>query len=122
MHDTMASDEKCFICENYISVGDTVIVKQKGLNTSSEKREDGKLRKLEGLDSVTVHVLCRKEYTREDSIKATVKRRADSEKALIFSPKKLRSTSSFNFQNACFYCAKIIDLDFYEREREKEAC
>lgn len=44
MHDTMASDEKCFICENYMSVGDTVIVKQKDLNTliiSSEKREDG---------------------------------------------------------------------------------
>lgn len=115
----------CLLCEENLSVGKTVNVKQKGLNTlikSSERRKDGKSEKLGGLSSVIVHVSCRKDYTREDNIKAALKNITESEGSTISPTKgKLRSSiTSFDFKNACFYCTEIIDAAFYEKEKKKE--
>lgn len=65
----------CLLCEENFSVGKTVNMKQKGLNIlmkSSEHRKDGISEKLRWLNSVIVHMSCRKSYTREDNIKNNI--------------------------------------------------
>jgi len=60
----------CFICENSLSVGETVNV-ERGLQTlknASNERDDGHLEFLNNVTSVTVHVECRKEYTHKKKL------------------------------------------------------
>jgi hypothetical protein len=66
------SDTVCFICENELTVNDFVVVKRKGiisLINASVVRNDGKDSLLQGLDSIKVHINCRKQYARIDRIK-----------------------------------------------------
>lgn len=111
----------CLLCEKNLSVGKTVNVKQKGLNTvikSNERRKDGISGKLRGLSSVILHVSCRKDYTRENNIKAALKKITESKGSPIKG--KLRSSiPSFDFKNACFYCMEVIDAVFYEKEKRR---
>lgn len=114
---------KCLLCDKNLSVEKTVNVRKKGVDTiikSSESRKDGKSEILKGLSSVVVHVSCRKEYTREDSIKAALKNITESE-ASTSSPIKLRSSiPNFDFKKACLYCTEAIDEAFHEKEKKKE--
>lgn len=53
----------CLLCEENLSIGKTVNVKQKGLNTlikSNERRKDGKSEKLRGLSSVILRVVLKR--------------------------------------------------------------
>lgn len=71
---------------------------------------------------MTVHDSCIKEYTREHSIIASLKKQSANQAVPTTSPikSKLRSSvPSFDFKSACFYCAEIIDSKFYEREKKK---
>lgn len=97
----MAGD--CFICEELLTVGDTVVVDH-GLQTlknASGRRGDGHIGFLNSIDSVTVHVHCRKDYTRKSSITA-FKKRSDVDAAGP-SPRKKR-VSVFDFRTLCLFC------------------
>ena len=61
---TMA-DNTCFICNETLSNGAIVTV-ERGLETvrnASVERDDGHINYLRSVNSVTVHVECRKNYT-----------------------------------------------------------
>lgn len=116
----MAEEEKCFICEKSLSIKEMITVKERELNSfrkASEQRGDGRKEKLEGRRAVTVHDSCRKEYTREHSIIASLKKQSANQAVPTTSPIKSK-LPSFDFKSACFYCAKIIDPKFYEREKK----
>lgn len=70
----------CFICENSLSVGETVN-DERGLQTlknASSDRDDGHLEFLNNLTSVTVHVECRKEYTHKKKLPHLKKKREET--------------------------------------------
>ena len=57
---------RCILCAETLDTSDTVIV-TRGLETlrkCSLSRQDGIYHILEGVESITVHVVCRKHYTR----------------------------------------------------------
>ena len=63
------SDTVCFMCTGEFIVNNFVIVKRKGITAIinvSVVRNDGKDSVLQGLDSVKVHITCRKQYERID--------------------------------------------------------
>lgn len=65
------ADSKCFICDDFLSIKESVVIKERGLKTlinSSKQRKDGKHKSLEGRWFVTVHSNCRKSYVKEQSI------------------------------------------------------
>lgn len=62
----------CFICNDLLSVGKTVNVERglQTLKTVSNEREDGCIEFLNSVNSVRVHVECRKEYIHKKNIAA----------------------------------------------------
>lgn len=118
------SDTVCFICENELT-NDFVVVKRKGiisLINASVVRNDGKDSVLQGLDSIKVHINCRKQYVRIDPIKPNEIN--ENRDVPIKSPIKgqLRSARPlFNFKSTCFFCAEFIDDNFLNNENKKPA-
>lgn len=114
--------ENCFICEENLH-GEGVLVGKKGISAllqASQKRDDNKSLFLVGKNSVKVYILCRKNYTRPDSIKADLKRQSEIPCTSSFNSKRLRSSApQFNFKSKCFFCAEEIDETFREREKKK---
>lgn len=101
----------CFICNDLLSVGKTVNVERglQTLKTVSNEREDGCIEFLNSVNSVTVHVECRKEYTHKKNI-AAFKRQRDEEAAGTsnLSPHKKR-TRAFDFKTLCLFCGEKAD-------------
>ena len=74
--------ELCFICSKLLTASETVVV-DRGMKTlidTSFKRSDGFYEYLKDLKSVTIHVVCRKMYTRKSTI-AAFKRQQDTVQA-----------------------------------------
>lgn len=98
----------CFICDIELNAeSECVIVKQKGVTTlinSSKARQDNKWKFLVGLESVKVHIVCRKNYKRPQTIKKCVYDR--NEPGTTSSPGKgqLHSTYSSKFKENCLFC------------------
>ena len=71
--------ENCFICDEPLSSGPTATVERgiKNLRDSSFKRGDEHIEHLTSVNSVTVHVVCRRDYTSKNSIEAYKKRRIE---------------------------------------------
>ncbi|KAJ8880782.1 hypothetical protein PR048_017253 [Dryococelus australis] len=70
----------CFICDHSLSHGDTVVV-ERGLQTlkdASVNRGDGHIGYLKNVNTVTIHVHCRKDYIRKSSIMAFKRRRDEA--------------------------------------------
>ena len=65
-------EEMCFVCSKSLSEGPTVVVHRglKTLRNASVERNDGKIEHLRNVNSIKIHVQCRKEYTRKSSILA----------------------------------------------------
>lgn len=103
----MDEQNSCILCEKDLSQGETVTV-SRGLDAiicSSLRRQDGIAEKLQGLTSVCVHVACRKNYTRESTIKSVL--HPSPKKAV----KSLRSSQiPFNFKTHCLFCAEECDV------------
>lgn len=104
--------DNCFICKKSVSTGETVIV-DGGLQTlkdASYERDDGLIEFLNSVNVVTIHVQCRKEYTRKTSILAFKRHREENAAGSQPSPRK-RRMGDFNFQRLCFICCEIAEVD-----------
>lgn len=122
----MDDKEVCVICHNSLLVGETVRV-EKGLSNlldCSKRRGDEVWKQLEKNCNVEVHKSCRKQYTRESSIVASVKSAKVSSQLSLshsFSPvkKKLRSADDgeFDFKINCLFCDKLC----CEEEEKKKS-
>lgn len=109
MEDESEEDVSCIICNELLSVSETVTVTSKGIRTLinySLQRKDGLNSKFETLSTVSIHKECRKVYTRSSSIKAYI---ASSKNIEDFesssAPIKRRSDfQKFNFKEHCLFC------------------
>ncbi|CAG4987924.1 unnamed protein product [Colias eurytheme] len=105
----------CFICSKLLTEGETVIV-TRGLQTlidASNARSDEFTEYLKSQKSVTIHVDCRKSYTRRTSIAAAKRQREDEQASTSkVSPPRTRSRvseSSFSFKDNCLFCGDEAD-------------
>lgn len=107
--------ENCFICEETLSTGIIITVRERGLNTfrqSSIKRNDGKTELfLKNPDSVNVHD---KQYNNQKHIQAFLQR-----KHTAIPGTSLRSAAPvFQFKGTCFLCGIEITSDFLEKQKK----
>lgn len=116
--------ENSFICEENLH-GEGVLVRKKGISAllqASQKRDDNKSLFLVGKNSVKVHILCRKNYTRPDSIKADLNRQSEIPCTSSFNSKRLRfSAPQFNFKSKCFFVLKKL-MKRLGKERKRNLC
>jgi hypothetical protein len=98
----------CFICDIELNVeSECVIEKQKGvmiLINSNKARQDNKWKLLFGLESVKVHIICRKNYTRPQTIQ-----KCDNDQNKPRTPSfpvkgQLRSKYLCKFKENCLFC------------------
>lgn len=102
--------EVCFICDKPLKESEVVVVVggMKTLIDASVERNDKFFEYLKDKQSVTVHVQCRKMYTRKSSIVAA-KRQSETEEGSTstISPPHTRARLSepdFNFKRYCLFC------------------
>lgn len=100
----------CAICRKTLVSDLPVVTVQRGLTKiieSSLERGDGLNIKLEGKTSICVHVICRQNYTRPTTIKASTASGKPSTSADSTLLPTLRSTEcKFYFKTCCFLCGK----------------
>lgn len=105
----------CVFCKKTLSDGKLVNVGAKGLQTillASKKKGDHISEEIMDKTSITVHEICRKNYTRADYVKKTTEKPTDK-----IQEQTLRSSfKSFDFQNNCLVCGKEICI---EKENKK---
>jgi hypothetical protein len=103
---------KCFVCDEEVTASspDVSKVGEKGivsLKKASQERGDGKISQLANVTSLLVHTLCRKNYTRTQSIAAFKKQEASTSAQPETSV--LRSAlPKFDFKKNCFICGEFI--------------
>ncbi|KMQ82542.1 hypothetical protein RF55_22593 [Lasius niger] len=111
-------EEVCLICCQSLSSGNTVVV-ERGIDTlrdASVERNDGKIGHLRRVNSIKIHVQCRKEYTRKSSIAATKRKQDEGASTSGSSPPRTRRHTNeylFDFQNLCIFCGE-------EKEKKKD--
>lgn len=112
----------CFICNKLLTEDETVVV-SRGMPTlidASVARSDEFADYLRSQKSVTIHVDCRKSYTRKTSISASKRQREEEQASTSkVSPPHTRariSESSFCFKNHCLFCGDEADE---EAEKKK---
>ena len=102
MAEEFDSSDVCILCKKLLREGDVVTVSRglSALVASSQRRHDDISSLLQGLSTITVHVECRKRYTRGSSIKAVI----NSPPKQLISSKVLRSKESvFIFKQHCIF-------------------
>ena len=115
-------DEDCKICGLKIIHSDTnsyVVLTGNGVNgINNAKKRRG--------DSWTistgerVHIACRARYVNSKTIEQDFKRKNSNSDEGQPSPKKLRSSSSFEFKTCClYYCQAITEREFRDRKAFK---
>lgn len=113
----------CFICDKILHESDSVIVKERGVQTlikSSEKRgQHEHVRFLKTLSSVTMHNACQKHYNNEKLIAAYLNRKKNPPPAET-STSRRSVIPSFNFKTQCFLCTEEIPEDFLKIQTKKE--
>ena len=103
-------EQKCFFCEQSLTDGAVMTVRERGIQTfieSSEKRKDGFHVQLRKFTTMVVHDACRKNYNDPRTIVAAIRKSILEEESLAV---KCRfATPTFAFKGSCFICG--IDLD-----------
>ena len=112
----------CFICNKLSTEGETVTV-SRGMKTLIDaiiERGDEFVDYLRSEKSVTVHVDCRKSYTRKSSIAAIKRQHEDGQASTSkVSPPRIKarvSESDFCFKKCCLFCGDEADK---EAEKKK---
>lgn len=108
--------ERCFICEESLAEREVAVVKKRGVATllaSSVKRKKPEhQRLLEGVEEITVHTACQKNYNNEKLILASLRRERDT---VTTAPNPTRSgkpSLSFDFNNKCFLCEEEVTEEY----------
>ena len=115
--------EKCFICRNDI-VSDACHLSEKGIEgliKASIARKDGNDEFFKNKKSIVLHVSCRKQYTRPQTIARDLKMDLSQQQstASCSTPSLRSAQTSFEFKRKCLLCAEIIDDAFYAKESKK---
>lgn len=111
-------EELCFVCSKSLLEGTTVVVERclKTLRDASVERNYEKIEHLRNVNSIKIHVHCRKDYTRSSSISAFKRERDEDASTSTSSPPRrktrLIAQPSFNFKERCMFC----DEETCERE------
>lgn len=107
------ADLKCFICDDFLSNKESVVIKERGLKTlidSSKRRKDGKHILLEGRWFVTVHCNCRKSYVKESNIATSLTTTKNTRRSDI---------PVFDFKHKCLLCEGDASDEFLKKETKK---
>lgn len=115
----------CFICTKLLSSSECVTV-ERGMKTlidASIQRGDEFTDYLKNEKSVTIHVQCRKQYTRKSTI-AAAKRQHEEESASTSkkSPPRTRarvSESYFSFKNCCLFCGDKLNEEYEKKQAQR---
>lgn len=111
----------CFMCREVLGEG-TVTVKKRGIQTlikvSQKRGLEGNMRFLCNLNEVTVHDACRKRYTVESNVKASVQRGGDVSSAQPSASRgeRLRSASGSRrhiIGDCCFLCGEKFSKEYF---------
>ena len=114
--------EVCFICDKPLKESEVVFVvgRMKTLIDASVERNDNFFEYLKDKQSVTVHVQCRKMYTRKSSIVAAKRQReTEQDSTSTISPPHTRARVSepdFNFKR---YFAAIKQMKKLKRRKRR---
>lgn len=106
----------CFICDSSLESGThvTKVTREQAiasLKEASTKRKDGKLSFLKNKTELEVHETCRKSYTNEKLILASLKR-AQQEGPSTSRHLTRTSVPQFTFKTHCFICGECITEEF----------
>uniref|UniRef100_A0A1B6DZA6 Uncharacterized protein n=1 Tax=Clastoptera arizonana TaxID=38151 RepID=A0A1B6DZA6_9HEMI len=112
---------ECLLCEGpFLDGSQVAVVKRKGLQSfieASKKRNDRKVVLLKNFTELEVHEKCRKQYTKEKSIAAYIKRIKESgTKPLLRS-----QIFKFSFRTHCFLCGEEVPSDYGTKQLKKPA-
>lgn len=103
---TSSNTNLCFICSDSLSVGETRVVKEKGIQTLSEASVKRKLpnhqRLLKDLNKVTAHNDCYKSYINRRMIEAYVRRSSQERQT----KPKLRSEGHVSALKVGVFCVQ----------------
>lgn len=109
----------CFICKSTLEKSQVTVVKKRGTLSLIEASLKRDLKEnqtfLQALDEVAVHDACRKRYTAESNIAASVRRGGDSVPEP--SPSRLLR-GSIELQNICFLCGDSITEEFIKLQKK----
>lgn len=117
-------EQVCFVCTKSLSEGETVVVERglKTLRDASAERNDGKMEHLRNINSIKIHVQCRKDYTRRNSIIACKRERNESASTSTNSPPRSRMREreqSFNLKEQCIFCGEEAS-EVKERKKDRK--
>lgn len=117
--------EDCSLCGERLGAVNVCRIAEKGVRglvNASIARKDGKQEIFKDKKSLVVHASCRKNYTRPDSIAASLKREKSTQDIQLIppsSPESLRSRQvQFQFKTKCFFCAEDIH-GFIEKQKRR---
>lgn len=99
----------CLLCCKSLTEGEVVVV-GRGLPTlihASQERKDEKHKIMANANELTVHALCRKNYTRPSSIKAFTKPEVGepAHKVPRLRPREVR----FDYKKNCLFCGQVME-------------
>jgi hypothetical protein len=105
------SSNTCFICEQVVTNEDKIVpgehARQNIIRCSKERRDD-KHKYLSDDCYIVVHRLCRNEYTKPSNVKRAKLSFETPKEEIDVSPKRLRSSGNFDFDNFCIFCCDAV--------------
>lgn len=108
----------CFICRTTLDEGQVTVVKKRGVTSLIEVSVKRALKEnqqfLQDLDEVTVHDLCRKRYSVQSNILASIRRGSD----IIPKPISSRSKKCLGLKNICLLCGDNITEEFIKLQNK----
>lgn len=121
-------EENCLLCDKILcSPSGVTTVGLKGMRSlllASERRKDNLGSKLRGIETIRLHTECRKKYTRDESITALQKQQSAADPSSSAQGSSLPQTRSsvktlFEFKIKCFFCADIVDEEYFKKQLKK---
>lgn len=114
--------DRCLICNERVEKDDSSQVGEKGIEglvSASIARNDGKSEFFMGKTSGVVHTVCRKNYTRPQSIVSSRRSSGESEPGTSAGSTRRSSVPTFEFKKKCFFCCGTIDEAFQKKQQKK---